>query len=164
MRNLILAMILFLAPSLSIAGHGSFLKYGLGFNAPDQNSLADIKLISLGYQGELFLIDQKFEFGGWADNTGHTGSKNGGFGSWSIGLDPRLSIPFYINWFSGVALITSPDALLGSCFQFTHDFGVGFRDNRGVSLGFYYKHFSNAGIVQPNRGRDFFGTQLQIPW
>lgn len=50
----------------------------------------------------------------------------------------------------GIALISNPDELLGSPFEFTEEIDVGYKN---VSIG--VRHFSNAGIVRPNIGRDY---------
>lgn len=159
MKKLILFLIIF---SCKIYADSTFLKYGLGFGVPQQKSISQVKLISVGNQYESKIFDYKFEAGGWADNTHYHGVKNSGFISMSLGVEPKIETIF-IHWFTGVAAITDTDVLLGSWYQFCHDFGVGLHDKRKVKFGFHYKHFSNAGIRMPNRGRDFFGVILQIP-
>jgi hypothetical protein len=167
MYNFLVLLVLIL-PTNAIAGEGWFGKYGVGLPADPQNSISDVKTIFIGRQYQFSqnspfkLLDWKWEVGGWADNAGD-GRKHGGFGSASIGLEPQLDI-FYINAFWGVGAATHPDTMLGSHFQFVQDFGVGFKDARGVGVGFSYKHISNAGMTEINRGRDFITIQLRTPW
>lgn len=159
---LLVFTVIVLAPKTANAGHGSFFKYGLGVFLPDQKSKAEVKMFSVGYQDELYIIDYKLEAGLWADQRGGDRSSSG-FGSASLGIEPRLGW-FYIHSFWGVALITSPDSMLSTPYQFSQDFGLGVGDTRGVRVGAGYKHLSNAGIKSPNKGRDFMYLSLQIPW
>lgn len=157
---------LLLAHELAFA-ENVYMQYGLGITAPDANSVADVKLAAVGYQADLGLIDYRIEFGGWFDNSGYRGAKNSGYGALLLGVEPELNIKnfggLYVNWFSGVGAITTPDSLLSSAFQFFHDASIGLQDSRGVRIGLHYKHISNAGITEPNRGRDFFGIDFAIP-
>lgn len=165
-----LALLLLLVPALSQAddldmrtGEGTFVKYGLGIPTKDQASNSEVKLFAIGRQSPTpFFFDEKWEIGVWSDVHG-AGRKSSGYGSWSLGLEPKLGA-FYIHSFWGVALITTKDSMLGSNYQFMQDLGIGLRDYRGVGIGAGYKHISNAGIKSPNKGRDFFYAQIQIPW
>jgi len=140
-----------------------FIKYGLGVPTSPYHKLADMKLMSVGQKEHLRLFTTKWELGYYADNRRYlTGLKNSGFLSAQIGVEPRWDY-FYVSMLSGVGLITNPDSILGSGFQFFHDFAVGVKDDRNVGVGFYYKHISNAGIKMPNYGRDFFGIEFFIP-
>ena len=109
------------------------------------------------------IFDYKYEFGGWVDNVS-SDRKSAGYASASLGIEPKFSDWFYINSFWGVALITNTDTQLSTPYEFMQDLGVGVKDSRGVRIGTGYKHISNAGIKQPNRGRDFLFINLQIPW
>jgi len=156
-----------LLPSVSFAndydlGEGTFFKYGVGRKTPDQLGVSQVKTFSVGRQSSLlYILDQKWEVGMWSDTVGN-GRKSSGFGGWSMGIEPKLG-SFYIHSFWGVIGITTTDTMLSTNLQFMQDLGVGLRDARGVGIGAGYKHISNAGIKQPNRGRDFFFVQLQIP-
>ena len=160
-----LLLVCMLLPSISSAdelGEGTFFKYGLGVKTKDQESISEVKMFSVGRQSPfLYILEQKWEAGMWSDTHGD-GRKSSGFGGWSIGIEPKLGT-FYIHSFWGLIGITHTDSMLSTNFQFMQDIGVGLRDARGISIGLGYKHISNAGIQQPNKGRDFFFAQLQIP-
>jgi hypothetical protein len=144
-------------------GEGTFIKYGVGKTTYEQASVGEVKMFSVGHQSPLLLLlEQKWEVGFWSDAVGK-GRKSSGFGGWSLGLEPKLGY-LYAHSFWGVIGITNTDTMLSTNYQFMQDLGIGFRDERGISLGVGYKHISNAGIKQPNRGRDFFFVQLQIPF
>jgi len=163
-----LLLLCLMLPSISFAdeydlGKGTFFKYGVGRQTPDQLNVSQVKMFSAGYQSPLlYIFEQKWEAGLWSDTVGN-GRKSSGFGGWSMGVEPKLGT-FYVHSFWGLIGITSTDTMLSTNFQFMQDLGIGVRDARGVSLGAGYKHISNAGIKQPNRGRDFFFAQLQIPF
>lgn len=85
-----------------------------------------------------------------------------GFASFSIGTG--VNFPwFYAGIYTGVGFITHPDRKLGSNFQFFQDVEMGVRDDKGRTFGVFFKHVSNAGIVPPNIGRDYFGLSVGIP-
>lgn len=164
----LLLLLALLVPSLSFAddglptGEGSFFKYGLGLKTKDQESISEVKMFSIGRQSPLlYILDQKWEVGMWSDQHGD-GRKSSGFGGWSMGVEPKIGT-FYVHSFWGVIGITTTDSMLGSNLQFMQDLGMGVRDARGVGIGVGYKHISDAGIKMPNKGRDFFFAQLQIP-
>lgn len=141
----------------------SFAKYSLGVNAPNQNSISDVKSISVGYLHRLGIFETKIEVGGWADNTGNQDAANSLFGFYSFGLEADLKY-FYANFFQGVGGISHTDNVLGGYFQFCEELGIGVRDDRGIGIGAQFKHISDGGLVQPNHGRDFIGLVIQFPW
>lgn len=151
-----------LFPLKGLSAEGTFVKYSVNAQS---SGLAAQKGLSFGHQDEfLFFLEKKWEAGFWADNSHVEGAKSGGFGSYSIGVEPMYE-SLYVNFFQGVGFITHPDTVLGGPFQFFEDFGIGIRDrSRGISLGLQYKHISSAGIYLPNHGRDTFGIQVMIPW
>jgi hypothetical protein len=152
-----LAILISLISLNSFATEANFIKAGLGLGTKNP---ADVKLITIGRKYEFFLLDYKLEVGGWSDSTGRT--RSSGMGSFELGLEPRFR-NWYACWFSGIGGITNRDESLGSFYQFFHSAGIGVKDYRGVGLGLHYKHISNAGIVQPNQGRDFLGVELRMP-
>jgi hypothetical protein len=158
----LLSTLLLLTPT-KYANADSYFKYGISIleNQPKRN-WTDVKLFELGTQEQLFsIIDHQVAIGGWADSIG-SGRRSSAF----IQYSPGISITqdwYYIRAFWGVLAHTSPDSRLGGNFMFVHDFGLGLKDRRGVSIGFCYKHVSSGGIFFPNYGRDFGTLQLQIP-
>lgn len=167
MNKFIVATLLFLTSPTVIAGQGIIAKYGLGLGAPDQSSIAENKFISLGYQSHFngsysSIFDYKYEFGVWSDVSHKAGRKSNGFLSASVGLEPDLGW-LYLNSFFGLAAVATTDSTMGSVPEFVEDIGAGFQDNKKRRMGVGYKHFSNAGIWAPNKGRDFITITLQIP-
>ena len=137
---------------------GIDLKYGLGVALPDENSAA-VKYFGFSYNWEFAYptLQQKVELGIWADS--NTSRASSVFGAYSVGLRVQPSI-FYLESYWGVAFITGLDRRLSSPVQFTQDLGVGVQDKSGRYLGVTWKHISNAGLTQPNRGRDFILIQV----
>lgn len=151
---------MFLLPTTSLAAEGYFVKYMV--SAKGEPSVQ--KGISIGRQGEFSIFATKTEGGFWVDNTNRQGATGSAFFSGSIGVEPRAG-SLYVNLFQGVAVISSPDTVLGGPLQFVEDFGIGIRDKETeTAVGFFYKHVSSAGIFKPNLGRDFMGLQVMIPW
>lgn len=91
------------------------------------------------------------------------GEKASLYGSLQGGLDVVGSGGTYATVMFGPALIQHPDSKLGGKFQFHTCFGVGMKNDAGYGLAFLWQHFSNAGIVMPNNGRDLLTAQLVIP-
>ena len=154
----------FLALLSSTAYAGNLIgKYGLGIMVPDSRSVAEVKLFSLGYQHDYWkdLLLAQYELGVFADAHGEN-RKSSGYIAASTGI--RVSPgAVYAEVLWGVALITSPDSMLSTVYEFTNDTVIGLRDSRGRAFGIGYKHFSNAGIKLPNKGRDFILVHLQFP-
>lgn len=149
------------------AGEGTFARYGVGLSAPDQKSIAENKFLSFGYQSPFKapiadLFDWKLEAGGWSDSSHRAGRKSNGFVSGSVGLETEPGY-FYLHSFFGIATVLQTDSTLGSIPQFVEDVGVGVQDKRKRRMGVGYKHFSNAGLWQPNKGRDFITVIIQFP-
>ena len=165
MRALVLSVFLgILTATQALAGGDFTFKYGLGFGLPQQKGVAEVKLFEVGYQRPLTsVLHHKFGLGLWADTrTGDGKRKSAGYTSYSLGVRVEPG-PFYLESYWGVALITGTDSLLSTLFEFTGDLAVGARDSKGRFLGVSYKHFSNAGIKNPNRGRDFFLVNVGFP-
>jgi hypothetical protein len=105
----------------------------------------------------------RFDVGFWTDS-----EKNGNIFSepkrkWSIftsfllGKQFGPNSGFHGNLGVGVAAISSPDSLLSSAFQFTEEVSIGYDQ---FDVGF--KHFSNAGITKPNKGRDYIYLNYRV--
>ena len=95
----------------------------------------------------------KVDAGAWTDVV--EGRRASPYGAVLVGLQQGDLRTFNVQILVGVSVIGHIDSFLGSNGQFTEElnFGIG-----PVSVG--YKHVSNAGIVQPNMGRDFVSTML----
>jgi len=141
------------------ASDGTYLHYYVGAQAGEMSSL---KSLSVGYQDHVLFLATRLEGGGVFDR--RRGGSSSAFGHASVGVEPEYG-PIYMHFFQGVGLMTSSDAFNSGYLQFFEDFGIGFRDReKGVSVGLSYKHISNAGLSEPNKGRDLIGLQVMIPW
>ena len=85
------------------------------------------------------------------------------FGSLQGGLEVVGNSGLFAQLMFGPAYISETDRKLGSRFQFHLSGAAGVRDSGGRGLSFQWVHFSNAGIVQPNLGRDLWTIQLLAP-
>lgn len=142
----------------SLSGRGSQIRYGIGIGNSGKASI-----ISGGYVDDIIgPLVQQYEFGAYFVPTNIMGAKSSAFGGYSIGLDTRPD-NVVIRATSGVAIVTSPDAVLGGPIQFNHDLFLGVNDSSS-SIGLCYKHISSAGIYSPNLGRDFLMVQASISW
>lgn len=123
-------------------------------------SRVETKFLNLGYREPLgHGFSWQGEAGGWTDSAGNgrTGSGYGAFQGNFIAGDSvfaRLS--------AGPSLVTAPDSYLSGHFQFTEDLFLGLQGSNKNVVGVKYKHFSNAGLRQPNLGRDFMGIEASV--
>lgn len=141
-------------------------KYGVGLFQSAKDSNSETKVFSLAYQDTLlgtdFLIKQ-YELGMWSDSRQDLGRLSSGFFNMSFGV--RVNAPgTYAEGLWGIGVVTHTDAYLGGNFAFNHDLSTGFRSESGATLGINYKHISNAGLYNPNIGRDFLMIKMGIPF
>jgi hypothetical protein len=155
---------------LSPVSYGNiFAQWGIASSHPGTKNKTDVKFIEFGRSGEVGKLAYTVGAGGWTDNTGYVSTANGWrytassseFVETLLGVEPK-SEHFYMTYKLGPAIITNTDALLGSNIQVAHEFGFGMRDVRDVRVGLVIKHFSNAGLVKPNVGRDFLGIRIEF--
>ena len=134
------------------------LEAGVGMNEIGKvNDSSKYLAIAMSQSATLFELQP--EIGVWFDN--RKGCTNSAFITYMAGIEPRAK-GYYVRYLLGPAYITNTDNRLGSNFQFTHELGVGVKDSRGVRLGIVYRHFSNAGLIQPNEGKDFCGLNGEV--
>lgn len=62
----------------------------------------------------------------------------------------------------GLAALAYTDLALSTHYQFTNLTELAICDPNGNCVGAFYRHYSNAGIKQPNLGRDFLGASVGI--
>lgn len=161
----------------------TFAQWGIALEHPGTKSASDIKWGEAGISGERGKLAYTVGAGYWSDSTRYktvkasksqyplaaygkmTGASNmarsSPFVECLVGVEPKGE-HLYVSYKLGPAWIYHPDALLGSYLQLAHELGLGMYDARGVRVGLVYKHFSNAGLIKPNVGRDFLG--LRIEW
>lgn len=146
-----------------------FASWGVEFDHPGTEDKGAVKFVEFGRSGEQGRLAYTVGVGGWIDHTGYKTKAGGltytahssGFAEALFGVEPK-SDHFYITYKLGPAIITDSDALLGSNIQCGHEVGIGMRDVRDVRVGLVLKHFSNAGIVGPNIGRNFLGFRIEF--
>ncbi len=118
----------------------------------------ETSMYSVGFQHfEANGLGYKLDAGGWTESA--SDRKSAPFGSVLVGK--RFGSVNGINMTNliGVAVIGIPDSALSTTFQFTEEAAVGYK---AVGLG--YKHFSNAGIKEPNHGRDYIYLNFAFPF
>lgn len=100
----------------------------------------------------------KPSLGGWIGGSG----KPSWFVAAPVGL--RVWIPstgYYATAAVGPSYISAPDELLGGHWQFCPEFGAGLKTEK-AEIGLTWLHFSSAGLVMPNQGRDFLGIRIGV--
>lgn len=121
---------------------------------------ADVMGLSLGHTFDSGFLQYKLEGGFTSDRRV---SNLTGFGLASVGVVPTAG-NFFMSFHQGFALLTNPDGLiLSGHFQFVEDLGVGFRGNNNTAIVLGARHYSNAGLIQPNVGRDTMYLEIRIP-
>lgn len=153
MKKFIILFLLFTNTAFS-GDKDLFLRYSV--NANDRAS--SLKSLSLGVQEDHGVLSSKWELGVIA-----TGEAMW-FGQIGVGVEPKAGA-FYIHFFQSIGAVSREDNYLSGYFQFIEDLGLGIKDERsGTAIGFSFKHISNAGMSNPNRGRDMLGLQVRIPF
>lgn len=148
-----LIAVLSLFPFRALADGATVLRMGADMtHYANQTSIYSLGYEEVARDG----FGHKIEAGFWTD----TGSDRKGspFGS-LVGLK-RFGDYEGVNVTGvfGIMIVGYPDAALASAFEFTEEIAIGFKD---VSIG--YKHISNAGLKEPNHGRDYIFLNLALP-
>lgn len=156
MNSLLASMALLCSLTCIADDHSaSYLKLAGSLN---DTSLLTTKLATLGHQGPLLgVFDYQLEAGVLQRP-----------GSFSVFAGPSLGLSivnqgYYVKFFSGPLVISPTDERLGTNVEINSDLELGLRDDRGVGIGFGYKHISNAGTGGVNLGRDFLFFKISIP-
>lgn len=134
---------------------------GIGVLNSGKKSLSETKMLTLGIQGDLIgPLKDRAVIGGWLDNSGK-GRTGSAVTSGQLGFEVN-SGGLVAGIFTGPALISNPDVLLGGPFQFMDDLHIGIQDRSGYYIGLMYRHLSSAGIETPNIGRDIVSLELRF--
>lgn len=114
--------------------------------SPDENQ----NIFLVNYDSpKLSLIDNGYmEF-----SLGYWGSKREAFIS-GISHGYRLEDRFFFDAAIGVFAASETSKNISSALNFGSKIGIGYRKGN-FDIGLYYRHFSNAGIKDPNEGEDF---------
>jgi len=124
-------------------------------------SPSDVKYVSIGHTFDHYFLEGKLEAGLLLDQRVKKSST--GVGIASLGVAPKAG-NFFMSFHQGIALLSNPDDIyLSGNLQFTEDLGVGFRGSNGTAIVLGYRHMSNAGIVNPNLGKDMFYLETRLP-
>ena len=91
------------------------------------------------------------------------GERSAWMGSLQTGLEVVGDGGTYGQLMFGPAYVSQDDSKLSGRFQFHLTGGVGVKNDDGYGIGVMWNHLSNAGIKQPNMGRDMITAQLTIP-
>ena len=94
---------------------------------------------------------------------GGDGPRSATFVGFSKGLQWDLPTKF-LRVSTGASLVSQTSDRLSTAFQFYEQFMINFRLSKSATLGFSYRHWSNANIKRPNFGMDFAGIQMQLKW
>lgn len=155
-----ITLVLILITSVSKAD--DYMTAAVGVFNSGKDSHAESKFINVGHRDSTILgLTYQYEIGGWTDTASH--SRSGSvYGALQAGVETDGLV--FARVMTGPALITSPDSYLGGYLNFTEDFYIGLKGPNSNTVGIKYKHISNAGLTQPNLGRDFAGFEVSIPY
>ena len=146
-------LLLLLLSSSALAG-GVYIKGGVS-NVPGDPTRAGF----FGYQANInSLFFYQLELGGYVADQGATR----GIASTTAGIQYFTPFKLYTKLSSGPAFLTASDSRLGGMLQFNTDLEIGVQVSDRITVGFDYKHLSNANITIPNLGRDFLMLKLQM--
>lgn len=146
-----------------------YAEFGVALNPPrlhegpgaKRADPSDIKIVEAGYDEDWGRFQKRVGVGGWSDSTDIDSARGSLYGSAMLGLEVK-NTGLVVGYYVGPALISTPDRYLGSNFQIAQEVCLGLMDERGVWVGVAYKHFSNAGLVLPNKGRDFVVMKVKF--
>lgn len=145
--KLALCLSILCVPSVSLAQMGT--SWGIGLEG-------STKYLELERTKRLAYFESQLALGGWIDSGERTE-----YASMALGWATRRKEGVVMGYTLGPSLITRTGPLLGSLWQLYHSFNVGVVDRRGVCISIYWKHFSNAGLKRPNKGRNFIGLGVR---
>lgn len=160
------AAIVYLLSAGVARADGAFVGFGLGAFNSAKGGPAEVKYGQVGFRESVLygLADWQYKVGFWGDGSGDPTRK----GSFIVSTGPGWNVvfdPIEIRVGTGLAVISTPDSYLGGRFpQFDSELYLGVRDSAGRAVGFKYEHVSSAGLVSPNKGRDFLLLEIGLGW
>jgi len=159
MKHVLLVLCLLLSTN-ALADSTGALDVGLGVFNSGKQSLSETKMASYTEQTSISDAFRLRATGGfWVDVT--QGKSSSGFAAGQLGYEVN-SKGTVLGAFTGPALITNTDVLLGGHFQFMDEFHLGLQDEGKSYIGVFYRHLSSAGLEMPNIGRDLVGIELRF--
>lgn len=159
----ILALSLFYGLSYGSDNGLMYAQWGVAVAHPEASSdPSRVKNIEFGYQRSYSRFETRLGGGGWTDKSQYEGANNAVYIQYLLGLETRKRDGLYVAYFIGPAGISHTDSLLGSHLQISQQLHIGIRDSRRIGISAYVGHFSNAGLAQPNKGRNFAGVGVRF--
>jgi hypothetical protein len=159
MKRLV-ALLLIFAINVCEAQELIYANWGVGYNDVKGSIDDKIKYAEVGEHIQYRILDTKLGVGGWSDV--NSGYRDAVFANYLVGVETRMKQGLYFSYMLGPAVISETDPKLGSNIQCSHEFEIGYRDTRGEKVKIDIRHFSNAGVVRPNEGRNFIGLGLEF--
>lgn len=159
--------IIYLILILSSIAHAdeAYIGYGVGVFGSADHYAGQTKAFETGHRS--FLWDGIYwqnKIGYWGEGSPDKSRKSSLYIATGPGFEIDLQ-PLELRSGWGLSMISNRDSQLGGVFpQFNGDFYVGLRDKKGDGMGVKYQHFSSAGLVTPNAGRDFILLELSQKW
>lgn len=158
MKNFIFVLALFAFTGCATARTDALVSAGIGKDVLAKQPFE--RMGSLGVQyGDAWKV--RANGGCWLATA--PGQNSSGFGSLQGGLEVVGEGGTFAGLLFGPSFITRPDAKLSGRFQFHLSGGVGVKNRAGYGVGLKWEHFSNAGLILPNYGRDLWTAFLVIP-
>jgi hypothetical protein len=136
-------------------------EFSLGYGANPPWTTIHVKTAQASISNPLYgHLWHRISYGHWFES-----GPGGGGGITAYSLGSRIHAePFYAELWWGVGYTPNPDMYwLSSRGQFVNDVGFGLMATEEVGIGIAWRHASNAGIVPPNRGRDFILITTRFP-
>lgn len=148
---LVPSMILFLTINV-LAEENIAFRLGTGFTTNKASALF------VGEYEEVFSdgFQYLFQLGTWTDSEPR--HKSSFLGSFLVGKRLGNYKGFNGSVLAGVLFMFQPDSLLSTPFEFTESITVGYQ-----KFGVGYQHVSNAGLKEPNIGRDHLFFRFVVP-
>lgn len=152
-KKLLMALALLISCSSALADEDTVtFRMGQGVTNTCKSAL-----YSVGFEKDFKdSITYRLDFGAWTD----VGLNRRGAPFSSVLIGKRAGEYTSLNFTAmvGILIMGSPDSALALPFNFTEEVALGYQQ---VSVG--YKHVSNAGIKEPNLGRDYVFLNLTFP-
>jgi len=143
--------------STPIRADNALVDFGVGVG----NSSGS-RILSVGVQEDLLTVFKvRWITGGWLDRSNDRSSSGYVFGQMGAEIDSGSVLT---SVFIGPGLITEKDDLLGGNIEFLSSLNIGLQDKNRNYLGVGYRHVSNAGLYEPNIGRDFVVLEFMCPF
>jgi hypothetical protein len=159
MKKLILLGLLLCTQVSHASSLDALAAIGIGKNVIGSEPFERFGTVGLRY-GDVFKVQAN---GGYYLAIG-ANEKSSWFTSVQTGIEVVGSGGAKAIFMFGPAYLGNPDDnKLSGHLQFHLTGGIGIKDTKNYGLSLLWNHFSNAGIKQPNLGRDMITLQITIP-